>query len=295
MFVFSREICGRKAVFLVIRFTSTLAWRVKSMMSLTGQRARYIYTLSRNSQIYLHCTLGVRALFSSTVVSFGIGYRPAHLKPREKLAKSESVRDNSGYPGRTDFRYLHWSALKVPKGCFRVRGSKNVFILTIWWLQVIILGRTVFYRCLPQGNSGLRSLLFQRGIIFVVLLNGVQSKITVVQYSWVRHPRSRVSLRLLLCTGQSQQRQRIRWTNQNLKHLAREKTRSSNLRLVGFLLVKSGGKSKQTWNFLLKHFWKKKCLRKDLLFAGSRQLSSGAQSSYGSPKTQDSTILSWRL
>lgn len=101
------------------------------MMSLTGQRARYIYTLSRNSQIYLHCTLGVRALFSSTVVSFGIGYRPAHLKPREKLAKSESVRDNSGYPGRTDFRYLHWSALKVPKGCFRVRGSKNVFILTI--------------------------------------------------------------------------------------------------------------------------------------------------------------------
>ena len=158
------------------------------MMSLTGQRARYIYTLSRNSQIYRHCALGIRALFSSTVVSFGLGHRPTHLKPREKLAKSESVRDNSGYPGRTDFRYLHWSAMKVPKGCFRVRGSKNVFILTIWWLQVIILGRTVFYRCLPQGNSGLRSLLFQRGIIFVVLLNGVQSKITFIQHNWVRHP-----------------------------------------------------------------------------------------------------------
>ena len=109
-------------------------------------------------------------------------------EPREKLAKSESVRDNSGYPGRTDFRYLHWSALKVAKGCFMVRGSKNVFILTIWWLQVITLGRTVFYRCLPQGNSGLRSLLFQRGIIFVVLLNGVQSKITFIQHNWVRHP-----------------------------------------------------------------------------------------------------------
>ena len=198
LFVFSREICGRKAVFLVIRFTSTLAWRVKSMMSLTGQRARYIYALSRNSPIYLHCALGIRALFSGTVVSFGLGHRPTHLKPREKLLKSESVRDNSGYPGRTDFRYLHWSALKVPKRCFRVRGSKNVFILTIWWLQVIILGRTVFYRCLPQGNSGLRSLLFQRGIIFVVLLNGVQSKITFIQHNWVRHPRSRVTLRPLL-------------------------------------------------------------------------------------------------
>ena len=46
---FFREICGQKAVFLVIRFTSTLAWRVKSMMSLTGQRARYIYTLGTNS------------------------------------------------------------------------------------------------------------------------------------------------------------------------------------------------------------------------------------------------------
>ena len=101
------------------------------MMSLTGQRARYIYTLSRNSQIYRHCALGIRALFSSTMVSFGLGHRPTHLKPREKLAKSESVRDNSGYPGRTDFRYLHWSAMKVPKGCFRVRGSKNVVILTI--------------------------------------------------------------------------------------------------------------------------------------------------------------------
>ena len=95
LFVFSREICGRKAVFLVIRFTSTLAWRVKSMMSLTGQRARYICTLSRNSQIYRHCTLGIRALFSSTVVSFGLGHRPTHLKPREKLAKWESARDNS--------------------------------------------------------------------------------------------------------------------------------------------------------------------------------------------------------
>lgn len=190
-------------------------------------------------------------------------------EPREKLAKSESVRDNSGYPGRTDFRYLHWSALKVPKGCFMVRGSKNVFILTIWWLQVIILGRTVFYRCLPQGNSGLRSLLFQRGIIFVVLLNGVQSKITFVQHNWVnnwvRHPRSRVSLRLLLWTSQSQQRQSIRWTNQNFERLAREKTRASNLRLVGFLLVKSGGQSKQTWNFLLKQFWKKKVLKKRLV------------------------------
>lgn len=269
------------------------------MMSLTGQRARYIYTLSRNSQIYRHCALGIRALFSSTVVSFGLGHRPTHLKPRQKLAKSESVRDNSGYPGRKDFRYLHWSALKVPKGCFRVRGSKSVFILTIWWLQVIILGRTVFYRCLPQGNSGLRSLLFQRGIIFVVLLNGVQSKITFVQHNWVnnwvRHSRSRVSLLLLLWTSQSQQRQSIRWTNQNFKRLAQEKTWASNLRLVGFLLVKSGGKSKQTWNFLLKQFWKKKCLRKDLLFAGSRQLSIGGQSSHGSPKAQDSTILSWRL
>ena len=65
------------------------------MMSLTGQRARYIYTLSRNSQIYRHCALGIRALFSSTVVSFGLGHRPTHLKQREKLAKSESVRDNS--------------------------------------------------------------------------------------------------------------------------------------------------------------------------------------------------------
>ena len=43
------------------------------MMSLTGQHARYIYTLSRNSQIYRHCALGIRALFSSTVVSFGLG------------------------------------------------------------------------------------------------------------------------------------------------------------------------------------------------------------------------------
>ena len=65
------------------------------MMSLTGQRARYIYTRSRNSQIYRHCTLGIRALFSSTVVSFGVGHRPTHLTPREKLAKSESARDNS--------------------------------------------------------------------------------------------------------------------------------------------------------------------------------------------------------
>lgn len=65
------------------------------MMSLTGQRARYICTLSRNSQIYRHCTLGIRALFWSTVVSFGLGHRPIHLKPREKLAKSESARDNS--------------------------------------------------------------------------------------------------------------------------------------------------------------------------------------------------------
>ena len=228
------------------------------MMSLTGQRARYIYTLSRNSQIYRHCALGIRALFSSTVVSFGLGHRPTHLKPREKLAKSESVRDNSGYPGRTDFRYLHWSAMKVPKGCFRVRGSKNVFILTIWWLQVIILGRTVFYRCLPQGNSGLRSLLFQRGIIFVVLLIkwcSIKNYIYTTQLGTASS--SRVSLRPLFWTSQSQQRQSIRWTNQNFKRLAREKTRASNLRLVGFLLVKSGGKSKQTWNFLLKQFWKK--------------------------------------
>ena len=65
------------------------------MMSLTGQRARYIYTLSRNSQIYRHCALGIRALFSSTVVNFGLGHRPTHLKPREKLVKSESARDNS--------------------------------------------------------------------------------------------------------------------------------------------------------------------------------------------------------
>ena len=65
------------------------------MMSLTGQRARYIYTLSRNSQIYRHCALGIRALFSSTVVSFGLSHRPTHLKPREKLAKSESAHDNS--------------------------------------------------------------------------------------------------------------------------------------------------------------------------------------------------------
>ena len=65
------------------------------MMSLTGQRARYIYTLSRNSQIYGLCTLGIRALFSSTVVSFGLGHRPTHLKPRGKLAKSESAHDTS--------------------------------------------------------------------------------------------------------------------------------------------------------------------------------------------------------
>ena len=65
------------------------------MMSLTGQRARYIYTLSRNSQIYRHCTLGIRALFSSTVGGFRVGPRLTHLKLREKLEKSESARDNS--------------------------------------------------------------------------------------------------------------------------------------------------------------------------------------------------------
>ena len=65
------------------------------MMSLTGQRARYIYTLSRNSQIYLHCTLGTRTLFSSTVGGFRVGHRPTHLKLREKLEKSESARDKS--------------------------------------------------------------------------------------------------------------------------------------------------------------------------------------------------------
>lgn len=68
------------------------------------------------------------------------------------------------YSGK--LQYLHWSVLKVPKACCRVRGSKNVFILTIWWLQVIILGAMVFDRCLPLGNKDLPSPLFQCGISF---------------------------------------------------------------------------------------------------------------------------------
>ena len=64
--------------------------------------------------------------------------------------------------------------------------------------------------------------------------------------------------------------------------------------LVSDWLKVAGNQSKREISFetILKT---KALLRMNLLFAGSRQLSNGGQSSYGSPKTEDSTILSWRL